>query len=216
MGEKKKTLMVLKADLQCCRCYKKVKKVLCKFPEIQDQEFKEKDNLVKITVVCCCPEKLKQKIICKGGGTITCIEIIEPEKKPEKQPEPEKKPKKQPEPEKPKKQPDVVKTLADDSADDSAGDSTEMKAHGLVVGKPKPPAVTVPAYPYGYGVVVCCGSCSQGGPCQFGHGYGRPPQYYEYGRPVYDSYGGGYRSGYQVSRCDNYFSDENPTGCTVM
>ncbi|GMY36623.1 protein PYRICULARIA ORYZAE RESISTANCE 21 isoform X4 [Fagus crenata] len=222
MGEKKKTLMVLKADLQCCRCYKKVKKVLCKFPQIQDQVFKEKENLVLITVVCCCPEKLKRKIICKGGGTITCIEIKEPEKPKDEKPKPkDEKPKdEKPKAEKPtdQKQPDTIRTLTTDS--------DEKKAQGLVVGrpplkkivaeKPKPPAVPVPAYPYGYGVVVCCGSCSQGGPCQFGHGYGRPPQYYEYGRPVYDSYGGGYRSGYQVSRCDNYFSDENPTGCRVM
>ena len=25
-------MMVLKVDLQCCRCYKKVKKVLCSIP----------------------------------------------------------------------------------------------------------------------------------------------------------------------------------------
>ncbi|GMP75832.1 hypothetical protein CsSME_00032784 [Camellia sinensis var. sinensis] len=30
------TTMVLKVDLQCSSCYKKIKKTLCKFPQIQD------------------------------------------------------------------------------------------------------------------------------------------------------------------------------------
>ncbi|GMY36620.1 protein PYRICULARIA ORYZAE RESISTANCE 21 isoform X2 [Fagus crenata] len=228
--------MVLKADLQCCRCYKKVKKVLCKFPEIQDQVFKEKENLVLITVVCCCPEKLKKKIICKGGGSITCIEIKEPEKKPEpKKPVQKAKPQLPQLPPRPGREPPKGKQIVD--AGDPPPPPPRSRTQAIVVGKP-PEAAAVPAYPCG--AVVCCGPCSQGGPCQYGHGYGRPPnimniegqcmiamvvatgvvimppQNYEYGRPVYDSYGGGYRSGYQVSRCDNYFSDENPTVCTVI
>ena len=48
---------------------------------------------------------------------------------------------------------------------------------------PKAQALVVePVLAHPYDVVVCCGSCSQGGPCQ-------------YGRLVYDSYGGGYESG---------------------
>ncbi|XP_041027467.1 protein PYRICULARIA ORYZAE RESISTANCE 21-like isoform X9 [Juglans microcarpa x Juglans regia] len=73
MGEKA-TEMYLKADLQCCQCSKKVKKILCKFPEVHDQKFDEKKNLVTIKVVSCCPEKIKKKIICKGGG---CIQFVE-------------------------------------------------------------------------------------------------------------------------------------------
>ncbi|MBA0865331.1 hypothetical protein Goshw_011197, partial [Gossypium schwendimanii] len=70
--------MVLKVDLQCRRCYKKVKQVLCKFPQIQDQIYDEKANTVTIKVVCCDPEKMRGKIRCKGGDSIMCIEIIKP------------------------------------------------------------------------------------------------------------------------------------------
>ncbi|MBA0658975.1 hypothetical protein Goklo_011144 [Gossypium klotzschianum] len=72
--------MVLKVDLQCRRCYKKVKQVLCKFPQIQDQIYDEKANTVTIKVVCCDPEKLRGKIRCKGGYSIKCIEIKPPQK----------------------------------------------------------------------------------------------------------------------------------------
>ncbi|KAG6639167.1 cuticle collagen 1-like isoform X1 [Carya illinoinensis] len=70
--------MVLKADLQCCRCLKKVKKILCKIPEIHDQKFDEKKNLVTISVVSCYPEKIKQKLIRKSGGCIEVIDVIYP------------------------------------------------------------------------------------------------------------------------------------------
>ncbi|MBA0836800.1 hypothetical protein Goarm_008995 [Gossypium armourianum] len=84
--------MVLKVDLQCRRCYKKVKQVLCKFPQIQDQIYDEKANTVTIKVVCCDPEKMMGKIRCKGGASIKCIEI-KPPPKPENKPEkPENKP----------------------------------------------------------------------------------------------------------------------------
>uniref|UniRef100_A0A2N9GR57 HMA domain-containing protein n=1 Tax=Fagus sylvatica TaxID=28930 RepID=A0A2N9GR57_FAGSY len=194
--------MVLKVDLQCHRCFKKV--------------YNEKENLVVIKVVCCSPEKIKEKLIYKGGGVIKSIEIKAPEKpKPADKPKDEKPKDEKPKDEKPKEKPKDEKPKDDKPKDEKPKDEKPKekaadpapKAQALVV-------QPVPAHPYG--VVVCCGSCSQGGPCQFGHGYGIPPQYYEYGRPVYDSYGGGYRNGYQVSRSDNYFSDENPTACTVM
>ncbi|XWS09199.1 hypothetical protein CRYUN_Cryun40dG0065400 [Craigia yunnanensis] len=51
--EEKVTIMVLNVDLQCSRCYKKVKKVLCKFPQIRDQKYDEKANTVTITVGPC-------------------------------------------------------------------------------------------------------------------------------------------------------------------
>ncbi|XP_023542910.1 protein PYRICULARIA ORYZAE RESISTANCE 21-like isoform X2 [Cucurbita pepo subsp. pepo] len=76
---KKVVLMMLKVDLQCHRCYKKVKKVLCKFPQIRDQIYDEKQNLVIIKVVCCNPEKLRDKICCKGCGVIKSIQIQDPE-----------------------------------------------------------------------------------------------------------------------------------------
>ncbi|XP_015879740.3 protein PYRICULARIA ORYZAE RESISTANCE 21-like [Ziziphus jujuba] len=74
MGSEKVT-MVLSVDLKCSKCFKKVKKILCKFPEIQDQEYDEKNGKVTIKVVSCNPEKIKEKILCKGGGCITKIEI---------------------------------------------------------------------------------------------------------------------------------------------
>ncbi|XP_075663615.1 uncharacterized protein LOC142633284 [Castanea sativa] len=78
--EKRTTLMVIKVDLECSRCYKKIKKVLCKIPQVQDQVYNEKENLVVIKVVCCSAEKIKRKIIYKGGDTIKNIEIREIEK----------------------------------------------------------------------------------------------------------------------------------------
>nr|XP_048331190.1 protein PYRICULARIA ORYZAE RESISTANCE 21-like [Ziziphus jujuba var. spinosa] len=91
-GEKQVTTMVLKVDLQCCKCYKKVKKILYKIPHIQDQIYDEKNDTVIIKVVCCSPEKIKEKIICKGGDCIKSIEIKVPEKEKCKKPDPEHKP----------------------------------------------------------------------------------------------------------------------------
>ncbi|KAI5332846.1 hypothetical protein L3X38_022975 [Prunus dulcis] len=87
--------MVLKVDLQCHKCYKKVKKVLCKFPQIQDQIYDEKQNQVVIKVVCCSPEKIRDRIRCKGGGAIKCIQIKEKpkEEKPKEEKPKEEKPK---------------------------------------------------------------------------------------------------------------------------
>ncbi|KAF8030513.1 hypothetical protein BT93_E2832 [Corymbia citriodora subsp. variegata] len=103
----KVTKMLVKVDLQCSRCRKRIKKILCKIPQIRDQIYDEKQNAVLITVVCCSPEKIREKIICKGGETVLDVLIVpekpkEPEKKPEKPKEPEKKPEKPKEPEKPK------------------------------------------------------------------------------------------------------------------
>ncbi|GLU15836.1 hypothetical protein SLE2022_322950 [Rubroshorea leprosula] len=62
-------------DLQCSKCYKKIKKLLCKFPEIRDQKYDEKANKVTIKVMSCSPEKIRDKLCCKGGGCIKSIEI---------------------------------------------------------------------------------------------------------------------------------------------
>ncbi|KAH0942266.1 hypothetical protein HID58_001903 [Brassica napus] len=85
---KQVTMMKLKVDLDCAKCYKKVKKVLYKFPreEIRDQWFDEKSNIVVIKVVCCSPERIMDKLCSKGGGSIKTIEIIEPPKPPPAQP----------------------------------------------------------------------------------------------------------------------------------
>ncbi|KAF3451875.1 hypothetical protein FNV43_RR07971 [Rhamnella rubrinervis] len=119
--------------------------------EIRDQVYDEKSDTVTIKVVCCSPEKIKEKIICKGGGCITSIQIVVP-------PKPETKdscPKKDPPP---KEDPPKI-------------DQSEKKPKKLV---PPPPA----PYPFPINmqlVGVCCQQCYigyPGGPCF--HGYGVP------------------------------------------
>ncbi|KAI5330730.1 hypothetical protein L3X38_020856 [Prunus dulcis] len=201
MAEKEKeTIMVLKVDLQCHKCYKKVKKVLCKFPQIQDQIYDEKQNQVVIKVVCCSPEKIRDRIRCKGGGAIKCIQIKEKpkEEKPKEEKPKEEKPKEEkPKEEKPKEE----------------KPKTPPPNRG-------PPCVPVGGYPVNGN--ACCMDCYHGhpgGPCQTG--YGGVALYIQYdgyyGRPVCGSYGGGrsYNTNYCVARSD-CFSEENPQGCTVM
>ncbi|XP_044496426.1 protein PYRICULARIA ORYZAE RESISTANCE 21-like [Mangifera indica] len=99
------TTMELKVvDLKCCKCRKKVKKLLCKFPEIRDQVYDEKQNTVTIKVVSCCPERLMQKIRCKGCKAIKSIEIKPPPDKSKKD-EPTKTKKDEPGKDKPKDTP---------------------------------------------------------------------------------------------------------------
>lgn len=71
--------------------------------------FDEKGNTVTITVVCCDPEKIRDKLCCKGAPAIKSITIKEP-KHPEKprpapEPAPAPAPEKPKEPEKPKPPP---------------------------------------------------------------------------------------------------------------
>ncbi|KAK9942698.1 hypothetical protein M0R45_008349 [Rubus argutus] len=189
--------MVLKVDLQCDKCYRKVRKVLCKFPQIRDQMYDEKNNQVIIKVVCCSPEKIRDKLCCKGCGVIKSIDIKEP-------PPPEKV--KPPPPEKVKPPPEKLKPPAE-----------------TVKPPPpeKPPPVTCPRPP----VNTCCTEClrrASGWAMQTGYGYGVPDPYIQYdgycGRPVYDSYGG-WRSYNTSSYCEtrpDCSSEENPQACAIM
>jgi hypothetical protein len=211
---------------------------------------------VMITVVYCCPESIKQKIISKGGGAIKSIEIKEPEKPKRAKPEkPDAKPDK-PKPTEPKPKPDDKKKpvvpvypsgFSKPRPDCPPWPPAPVRPH-FPSGSPAPPHFPSgsPAPPHfppwplasdepfvfpivGYGriwqgyegpgrsttpgptpwiptpaySIRTFGGCSEG-PCYEGNG-----------RPVYDSYGGGYGSGSYVSRGD-YYSEENPTGCTVM
>ncbi|TXG73913.1 hypothetical protein EZV62_002492 [Acer yangbiense] len=114
MAEKVTEMLLKVHDLECSKCYKKVKKILCKFPhvyvfgvfvnktkEIQDQVYDEKNNTVRIKVVCCSPEKIRDKICCKGRGIIKCIVIVIPEVKKPPPPEEKKPPPPPPEEKKP-------------------------------------------------------------------------------------------------------------------
>ncbi|KAJ6363697.1 hypothetical protein OIU78_003800 [Salix suchowensis] len=87
MVETQVTTMVIKVvDLGCEKCNKKIKKILCKIPQIQNQIHVEEKNTVTITVVCCFPEKIKKKILRKGCGFIECVEIKPPSPPPETKP----------------------------------------------------------------------------------------------------------------------------------
>jgi len=172
---------------------------------------------VTITVVCCSPEKIKEKIICKGGETVKSIEIKVPEKP---KPKPEKKPEEKKEEPKSERQPDVTQ-----AADDGNDSPTGPHKPKLIVKPSKqnePEKLKVvnvePVHPR-----TCCAECYRGisgGPCY--HDYGRPalPSYVIYGRPVHDSWGGSggcgcQRSGYYACRCENVCED-NPSSCTIM
>ncbi|XP_044462252.1 protein PYRICULARIA ORYZAE RESISTANCE 21-like [Mangifera indica] len=185
MGEKKVTTMVLTVNLQCEKCYRKVKKVLCSFPQIQDQVYDEKQKTVTIKVVCCSPEKIKQKICCKGGESIENIKIVPPAK-----PKPKVVIKDPPKPQPAK-----------------ATEAAPPTPKALVVAPIPQAPVPAPGHPFG----MYCNEY-HGGPFQR-LGYERLVSYDGYcGRPVYDSWGG---SGGGWSRGD-YFSEENPSTCSIM
>ncbi|CAL5184024.1 unnamed protein product [Lathyrus oleraceus] len=246
----KVTFMKLKVDLECEKCYKKVKKLLGKYPQIRDQKYDEKGNMVAIMVVCCSPEKIRDKLCYKGGGSIKSIEIVDPPKpkpaEPEKKKEPEKpkaaEPEKKKDGDKPKpaKEAEKPKTAEPEKKKDSdkpkdaekpkpkpEGEKPKEKPEGE---KPKDKPATaasmqmIPQMPPPMAVPVgMCyvPSCYEGRPVvpygsAYPQQYGGPVQYYDgyYARPVYDSYGG---SGpCYVGRCDQYLSEENATGCTIM
>ncbi|XP_068323012.1 heavy metal-associated isoprenylated plant protein 5-like [Pyrus communis] len=268
MGEKEKvTIMVLKVDLQCQKCYKKVKKVLCKFPQIRDQKYDEKQNQVEIKVVSCSPEKIRDKIYCKGGCAIKCIKFKAHETEPTKDGKKDNgKPKGDETLKKDNGKPKIVngKPTGDEKRekDDGKkkdngkpkGDEKPKKDNGkpkIVNGKPtgdekrekddgkkkdngKPTGDEGRPCYSGCGGQQChcrCGGrqcyCRCGGrPCYSGCGgqpcysgyVERPAPYIQYdgyyGRPVYDNYSGDSR-GYCVTHT-NYFSEENPSACTVM
>ncbi|KAH6777243.1 Heavy metal transport/detoxification superfamily protein [Perilla frutescens var. hirtella] len=255
MGEKV-TVMVLKVDLQCPCCYKKVKKILCKFPQIRDQIYNEKANTVTITVVCCDPEKVRDKLCCKGAKVIKSIEIVEPPKpkppekpkepekpkQPEKPKEPEKtniivipepnkpekpkltfvEPPKPKDPEKPKEKPPAPppKKPKEPPKPDPPKAPPPTPAPAPAPAPTPPPPVPVPptcGYPPVFPARTCCGPCSEGyggGPCYYGFGVAPPPP----PQPCFEGY---YGYGYHerpchVTRCDYYFSEENPQSCSIM
>ncbi|KAH1040974.1 hypothetical protein GLYMA_09G013700v4 [Glycine max] len=234
--------MKLKVDLECEKCYKKVKKLLGKYPQIRDQKFDEKENIVFITVVCCSPEKIRDKLCYKGGGSIKSIEILEPPKpkpagpekkeaekpkaEPEKKKDPEKPKADPPKAEKPKTEPEKKK----DGGGEKPKEEPEKKKDGGEKPKPgpekpkdKPTPAPLPVQPHiaapmavPVGMLYAPPPCYGGRPVGPGYEYGGPMLCYDgyYARPVYDSYSGG-RPCYG-NRCDQYFSEENPQGCTIM
>ncbi|KAF8031810.1 hypothetical protein BT93_D0889 [Corymbia citriodora subsp. variegata] len=213
--------MVMKVDLQCYRCYKKIKKVICKFPEIQDQKYDDKQNKVTITVVSCCPERIREKIARKGGKTVESIDIVKEEPKKKDGEKPKEGDKKKDGSEKPKegdKKKDGEKPKEGDKKKDGDkpkegggdkpkdGDKKEQKIHKLMV-------EPVSGYP-----TIYPGGMYYQQPQPYYQGYGAMPYYHgaPHWAPAY--YGEGsyvVNRGYNTNRAD-YFSDENPEACTIM
>ncbi|KAE8664540.1 hypothetical protein F3Y22_tig00112759pilonHSYRG00022 [Hibiscus syriacus] len=229
--------MVLKVDLQCFKCYKKVKKVLCKFPQIRDQIYDEKANTVTITVTCCSPEKIRDKICYKGGGSIKSIEIKPPakpkqpekpkeaEKKPEKSKEAEKKPEKPKEaekkPEKPKeaekkpeKPKEAEKKTEKPKEAEKPKESGEKKAEKPKEAAPAAPPKAVEAAPLPPAAYALGYSYMDGYHHGWGGGvpsyYGGPPQ-----QPLqnYETIGRPVYDSWGSGEC---FSDEKAQGCSIM
>ena len=167
-----------------------------------------------ITVVCCSPEKIKEKIVCKGGEAVKSIVIKVPEK-----PKVEEK--------KPDEPTDKEADRPTDTVDGNDKPEGSIKPKALIVepSKPNEPeklkVVNVePVHPKTY-----CADCYRGisgGPCFHDYGRPAPPCYEAYGRPVYDSWSGGggggcgcQRSGYYACRCE-YVCEDNPSSCTIM
>ncbi|CAL1352193.1 unnamed protein product [Linum trigynum] len=191
-GEQKLTTMVIKVDLDCYKCRNKIKKVLCRIPQIGNQVYDEKANLVIITVLCCSPEKVMEKIACKGGESVKGIEIVKPPP-----PKPEEEPKKPDEPPRPKE-------ISADMGKPKEQPKDRETAKAVMSSPALPMCYCHREFYEGRGVAPPPCYSVQGHPCYEG-----------YGRPVYDSWGGGYRGGYYVSRGE-CFSDDNPSDCILM
>ncbi|TYJ34721.1 hypothetical protein E1A91_A05G188900v1 [Gossypium mustelinum] len=165
MADKHKvTIMVLTVDLRCRRCDLKVEKLLRKFPQIRDQTFDEKANTVTISVVCCNPEKVRDKLRYKGGFSIESIEIKPPPKSPARR----------------------------DSSLPKPPATLPQKPPATLLRKP-PETPVSSQLTAGTWAGFCCNACyhgQRGGPCYFG-GPTPPPCYWTYSRPVYDRWGGG-------------------------
>ncbi|CAI8612236.1 unnamed protein product [Vicia faba] len=192
--EQKVVIMKLKVDLHCRKCCKKVKKVLCKYSQIRDQLYDEKNGIVTIRVVCCSPEKVRDNICCQGGGTIKSIEIVQPPKpkEQEKKPEAEVKPKAQPGP--------PLDTQKQPKPAPAAAPAPTAAAPAVIFPQTTPMSILSypsPVVPYGY---------------FYGPGQGGPAEVY--GRPIYDSYGW---SGpcYAGHHHHEYMHEEEAPGCTI-
>jgi hypothetical protein len=116
--------------------------------------YNEKENLVVIKVVCCNPEKIKQKLICKGCGCIKSVEI----KKETPPPPPPKKKDPPPPPPPVKKDPPPPPPPPPEKKVDCP--------------PPPKPVLSIPVMPFfpSFGYGVCCGQCYGGGPCLCGCG----------------------------------------------
>ncbi|PON74650.1 hypothetical protein TorRG33x02_246860, partial [Trema orientale] len=144
-------IMVLKVDLTCHQCYKKV--------------YDEKQNTVTIKVVCCRPEKIVEEIICKGGESIKSIEIKVPENpKPKELEKPKEKPKEQEKPKEKPKESEKPKPTRPASPEPDLVPSPDPDPDPCVT---RDPPLAYPPFR------TCCQECyggRSGGPCHYGRG----------------------------------------------
>ncbi|KAK1295880.1 hypothetical protein QJS10_CPB15g01649 [Acorus calamus] len=102
MAEKVSTI-ILKVDLDCHKCNKKIRAVLCKLQgryNIETIVYDEKKNTVTLTGPFC-PQRLAKKLCCKACKVIREIEIVDPPKPEPPKPAPPKPEPPKPEPPKP-------------------------------------------------------------------------------------------------------------------
>ncbi|XP_015691435.2 protein PYRICULARIA ORYZAE RESISTANCE 21-like [Oryza brachyantha] len=105
-------ILVIHADLKCCRCKEKLSKILCSLRAkygIEKTEYEDKEDRV-IVRGNFPPDKLRSVILCKAGGKLVRdIAIVDVWPPPPPPPPPKKKP---------------------DEKDDKKGDKDEKKAAG--------------------------------------------------------------------------------------
>ncbi|GKE92293.1 hypothetical protein Tco_1573388 [Tanacetum coccineum] len=176
-------------------------------------EYDFDKNKVKISVVCCCPERVRDKLSYKGGKSIQKIEIIVADKPKEKSPTGHDKPKPKPKP----KESDKPKGDNNDKpkaseAPPKAGDTApkaevaKMMFEPPVDGYPQmyPPITTYPMVGYGY----------QQQQQQQGYGgYGMPVP--SSSRYAYNNHHGD-NGNAAHNGTNNYLSEENPQECPIM
>ncbi|RWR77165.1 protein PYRICULARIA ORYZAE RESISTANCE 21-like protein [Cinnamomum micranthum f. kanehirae] len=154
MADKISTL-ILTVDLGCRRCYKKIRRVIAQFPEIQSQNFDEKNNKVIVSGHFN-PEELSRKLCCKACKYIKDIQIKPPDKpKPPEQPKPAPPPPKPAEPPKPAPEPPKPAPPPPKPAPPPPKPAPP----------PPEPVLPVPGIPVGpYAPMVCCRPCYEGYP----------------------------------------------------
>ncbi|KAJ1696754.1 hypothetical protein LUZ63_005266 [Rhynchospora breviuscula] len=210
MAEKTSTL-ILKVDLECYRCHKKIVRLLGK---LQDKEniktinYDEKNNTVTISGPFD-PQRLSTKLSCRAGKVIKDIQIKENKEKEKEKPKKEEKPAEKT-PEKEKKPAEIEKKPEKDAKPaekKTEKDANPSKSGPEVEKKSEPvPAPQLPVCcpaPYYEGYYGGCRCCA----CGHVFGYAMAPPYGPQFAPPYDGY-----------RVYHFFSEEDPSAstCTIM
>ncbi|KAI3990423.1 hypothetical protein MKX01_021358 [Papaver californicum] len=202
MAEKNSTI-VLKVDLNCSECCKKIKKTLCRFScEIRSQIIDKKTNTVVITGPFD-PNCMARKLCCKAGKAIKSYEIILPKPDPPKVPTPAPEPAAKkpapapketelapaPAPKKPEPVPASAPAPTPKKLEPAPKEPEPASAPAPAPKEPplrvpiifEPEPITVPGFPPSFG--TCRGQCYQGnggGPCY--NGFGAPLPFFDYYR----------------------------------